>query len=84
MDILTANPKVISRSEEVSHILFNPLNDEILVLNESGFALWQACQGISRRVLLDGISQNVGKEAAEAASATLDSLLSLGFLEMRP
>jgi len=84
MDILITNPKVIWRKEDTSYILFNPLNDEIVVLNESGFALWQACEGVSKRALLDGISQNVGKAAAEASRVTIESLVSLGFLEVKP
>jgi len=84
MDILVVNSKVISRKEDVNYILFNPLNDEMVVLNEAGFALWQACQGVSKGILLAGISQNVSKEVAGVSSATIESLIALGFLEVRP
>jgi len=78
MDILVVNSKVVSRKEDVNYVLFNPLNDERVVFN----ALWQTCQGVSKGVA--GISQNGSREVAGVSSATIESLIAFGFLEVRP
>jgi hypothetical protein len=50
------NPDIVARTEQKEALLFNPVNGDMLCINETGILVWDLCDGFHK---IDDIAEKM-------------------------